>query len=402
MTPAARVQAAIEIVDLVIAAARDNGASADKIISEWFRIRRFAGSSDRRAVREWAYRAIRACGEMPNSGRAAMVLLARDDPALAALFDGGRHAPAPIAADEPVAQAGTAPAWLMTALAASGIAGDAAAALLGRAPLDLRVNRLKADRATIALPMAGETLATPDGLRLPAGTAVESWDAWRDGLVEVQDAGSQWVCAAVATRPGEVVIDLCAGAGGKTLALAADMAGPGAGPATENTRLIAADTDRGRLGRLSPRAARAGAVVETVLLNPGQEVAALTVVLGDGVRADAVLVDAPCSGTGTWRRNPETRWRLTPRALDRLIALQAHVLDVAAALARPGGRVIYVTCSLLDAEGSDQVAAFVQRHPDWRVETPRLGAGRAHGLGWRLDPARDGTDGFFIARLLAP
>ena len=374
-------------------ARRRTGSSAD-----WFAKRRFAGSSDRRAIRQLSYGAIRACGEVPSSGRAAMLLVARDDPALAALFDGGAHAPAPIAPGEAVAVAGIAPAWLMAALAASGIAGEAAAALLGRAPLDLRVNALKADRATIALPVAGERMATPHGLRLPAGTAVESWEAWRQGLVEVQDAGSQWVCAAVAARAGELVIDLCAGAGGKTLALAADMAGPVAG----GGRLIAADVDRGRLGRLSPRAQRAGAVVETVLLNPGQEVAALTAALGPGVRADAVLVDAPCSGTGTWRRNPETRWRLTPRDLARLTALQAHVLDIAAALVKPGGRVIYVTCSLLDAEGSDQAAAFLQRRPGWRAQTPRLRAGRAQGLGWRLDPASDGTDGFFIAHLLAP
>lgn len=157
MTPAARVQAAIEVLDLVIAAARSGGASADRIIADWFRTRRFAGSGDRRAVRELAYAAIRACGEIPASGRSAMLLLAQDDPALAALFDGSRHAPAPIQTDEPVALPGVAPAWLGEALLQSGIAGTDAAALLGRAPLDVRINRLRPGLPE--LPVAGEQTA---------------------------------------------------------------------------------------------------------------------------------------------------------------------------------------------------------------------------------------------------
>ncbi|MGH6788016.1 MAG: RsmB/NOP family class I SAM-dependent RNA methyltransferase [Novosphingobium sp.] len=392
MTPAARVQAAIEILDLVVAAARGGGAPADRIVFLWFRTRRFAGSGDRRAVRDLAYAAIRACGNTPASGRAAMLLLAQRDPALAALFDGSRHAPAPIAADEPVAKAGIAPRWLTAALRGSDIDGAEAAALLARAPLDLRVNTFQADRAEIALPLEGEVLPTPNGLRFPHGTQVEQWDAYRDGQIEVQDAGSQWTCAAVGAAPGETVVDLCAGAGGKTLALAAAMAGRG--------RLIASDTDRRRLSQLEPRAARAGAAaVETRLLNPGQEMAALADVAG---AADAVLVDAPCSGTGTWRRNPEARWRLTSAQLARYAAAQAHLLDLAAKLVRPGGRLVYVVCSLLDTEGADQAAAFLARHSAWRAALPALPAGRPRGAGLRLTPLHDGTDGFFIARFDSP
>jgi 16S rRNA (cytosine967-C5)-methyltransferase len=389
LTPAARVQAAIEVLDLVIEAARSNGPPADRILSDWFRPRRFAGSGDRRAVRELAYAAIRRCGEVPANGRAAMLLLAQDDPALAALFDGSRHAPAPIAEGEPVARAGVAPRWLEQALAASGIAGEEAAALLSRAPLDIRVNTLRAARDSIALPAAAEPTLAPQGLRLPSGTPVEQWDAYRDGLIEVQDTGSQLACAAVAAQPGETVIDLCAGAGGKTLALAAAMANRG--------RLIACDTDRARLSRLAPRADRAGAaIVETVLLDPGREAE----ILADWhQRADAVLVDAPCSGTGTWRRNPEARWRLGKAQLARYAALQARLLDVAAALVCPGGRLLYVTCSLLDAEGAQQVEGFLARHPGWSAVAPMLPAGRPRGLGLRLSPFRDGTDGFFVAHL---
>lgn len=388
MTPAARIQAAIEVLDLVIAAARTRGPSADRIISEWFRSRRFAGSGDRRAVRDLIYRAIRACGEVPASGRAAMLRVAGEDPALAALFDGSRHAPAPIAADEPVASGGIAPAWLEAALGQSGISGAAATALLGRAPLDIRINALRTTREDVVLPLAGEPLLAPQGLRLPHGTPVEQWDAYRDGLIEVQDAGSQLACLAVAARPGETVVDLCAGAGGKTLALAAAMAGRG--------RLIACDSDRARLARLAPRAERAGAaLIETRLLDTGRENAALSDLAG---KCDAVLVDAPCSGAGTWRRNPEARWRLTPAELERLAALQARLIDVAAALVRPGGRLVFVTCSLLDAEGADQARAFLARHPGWIADTPELGAGTPREGGLRLSPDHDGTDGFFIAR----
>lgn len=384
MTPQARLQAAIEILDAVIAAARGGGAPADRIISEWFRTRRFAGSKDRRAVRELVYAAIRVCGPVPESGRAALLRLVEGDVSLSALFDGSRHAPAPITPGEPVAAGGLAPDWLSEKLAASGVEG--AEALLARAPLDVRVNTLKADRATLELPLAGEPLAAPQGLRFPPETPVEQWDAYARGQIEVQDGGSQLVCEAMAAQPGETVIDLCAGAGGKTLALAAAMANRG--------RLVACDVDRARLSRLAPRAERAGAIIaETLLMNPGREVEALA-----GIAADAVLIDAPCSGTGTWRRNPEARWRLTPAELARVCAIQARLLDLATTLVKPGGRIVFVTCSLVDEEGAAQFSAFLARHPPWRADPISLPAGEARGGGLRLSPARDGTDGFFVGR----
>ena len=392
MTPQARVQAAIEILDSVIAAAQSGGASADRIVADWFRTRRFAGSKDRRAVRELVYGAIRACGPVPHSGRAAILRLAQSEPDLLILFDGSRHAPAPIAEAEEIAADGTAPVWLEQALANSGIAPEQAAQLLGRAPLDIRVNRLRADRDTITLPEAGAPLPAPQGLRLAAGTAVEQWEAYQLGLIEVQDGGSQIACLAVGARAGETVIDLCAGAGGKTLALAAAMENRG--------QLIACDTDRTRLSRLAPRAERAGAsLIQTRLLDPHVEQDALQDLIG---KADAVLVDAPCSGTGTWRRNPEARWRLSEREIARYAALQSRLLDLAVRLVRPGGRVIFVTCSLLDAEGADQAAAFLERYPHWSTDLPLLPAGSPRGVGWRLSPWADETDGFFIASFTSP
>ncbi len=390
MTPAARVQGAIELLDAIVASARSGGASADRIAADWFKQRRYAGSGDRRAIRELAWRAIRACGQPPETGRAGLVLLARNDPALAALFDGSPRGPAVIEPGEPTATPGLAPPWLRKALFASDVDDTELAASLGRAPLDIRVNRLKTGRDALnaELPQFGEPTTAPDALRFSAGTAVESWPQFAQGKFEVQDTGSQLACLALGARPGEAVIDLCAGAGGKTLALAAAMDNRGS--------LLACDTDRGRLQRLPPRAERAGAMVETRLLNPGKELAMLADWRG---RADAVLVDAPCSGTGTWRRNPETRWRLKSADLPRFTALQARLLDLAAELTVPGGRIGYVVCSLLDAEGADQAAAFLTRHEGWGAATVQAPAGRMRGTGMRLTPLHDGTDGFFFTVL---
>jgi 16S rRNA (cytosine967-C5)-methyltransferase len=184
------------------------------------------------------------------------------------------------------------------------------------------------------------------------------------------------------------VVDLCAGAGGKTLALAAAMANEG--------RLIACDVDRARLSRLAPRKARAGAeMIEELLLDAGHEDRVLGPLAGS---ADAVLVDAPCSGSGTWRRNPEARWRLTPDRLVRLTATQAHVLALAAPLVRSGGRLVYAVCSLLPDEGADRIAAFLADNAGWTAE--KLSLGRPSGAGVLLTPAREGTDGFFVASLI--
>ncbi|MFN3862824.1 MAG: RsmB/NOP family class I SAM-dependent RNA methyltransferase [Erythrobacter sp.] len=392
MTPAARVQAAIDLLDSVISAARTKGAPADRIIADYFRARRYAGSKDRRAVRDLVYQAIRLCGPVPVSGRAAMLALAAQDPAIAVLFDGSPHGPAPCAEDEPVAKTGLAPKWLAAALRASGLGGPEIAAMLGRAPLDIRVNALKADRATIALPQEGEPLVAAQGLRFAPGTPVETWEAYADGLIEVQDCGSQLIVEGLPVAPGETIIDLCAGGGGKTLALAARLGNAAS--------IIAADTDKRRLGNLAPRAARAGAAIDhIVLLDPGREMQALGAWAG---KADHVLVDAPCSGSGTWRRSPEARWRLDRAELARLTQLQDHVLELAAQLVRPGGTVSFVTCSLLDAEGADRIAVFLDRHPGWRAQALPLPLGRARGTGWRLDPFHDATDGFFVAGLRSP
>lgn len=389
MTPAARVQAAIDLLDAIIAAARREGAPADRLIAQWVRANRYAGSKDRRAVRELVYRAIRACGEIPASGRAAMLCIAQEDEELRASFDGSRYGPAPIAPDERAAKPGAVPQWLAERLQASGLSGGEIHALQDRAPLDVRVNSLKTQRDRLELPLEGEALAAPHGLRLASGTPVERWPQYANGEIEVQDHGSQLACEAAAASPGETVVDLCAGAGGKTLALAAAMENRG--------RLVACDIDRARLARLAPRAERAGArAIEARLLDPGKELAALADCRG---AADLVVVDAPCSGIGTLRRKPEAKWRINPDRLERFAQVQDRLLDIAAQLTRPGGRICFVTCSLLDEEGLDRAEAFLARHKGWHSLQSTMPLGRPRGAGMRLTPYHDGTDGFFIAMM---
>lgn len=387
MTPSARTQAAIELLDQIIDAARDSGAAADTLIARYFATRRYAGSKDRRAVRDLIYAAIRAVGERPASGRSAMLAVAAADPELAATFDGIGHGPAPIGKKEASAPIGIAPRWILDRLYASDLDEADCAALIDRAPLDVRINRAIDEPIEIegAEPIPG----LPDGLRLPTGTNVENLPAYNHGAIEVQDAGSQIVTLAARAQPGQRIVDLCAGAGGKTLALAAVMRGEGV--------VLATDTDRNRLARLAPRAERARAgIIESRLINPGRELEMLDDWTGS---ADCVLIDAPCSGTGTWRRNPEARWRLTPDRIERLVETQRKVLEVGAALVKPGGALVYIVCSLLDEEGAGQVAAFLAANPGWRAQAPDLPAGRTHGPGIRLTPAHDATDGFFVARL---
>jgi len=394
MNPAARTKAAIDLLDRIIAAARDQGAAADTLIARWFAERRYAGSKDRRAVRGLVYDAIRLCGERPESGRAAMLALVGERPELATTFDGSSYGPAAIVADEPVAVAGHVPDWLVGRLETSGIGVEEQAALLDRAPLDLRVNRLKVTRDQVAAELTcAETLAFfPDALRLPPDTRVDQLAAYAAGKFEVQDAGSQLVTLAADAEPGQQIVDLCAGGGGKTLALAALMANQG--------HILACDVDRPRLQRLPERAERAGVTIaETRLLNPNREAEQLGDQLG---RNDVLLVDAPCSGTGTWRRNPEARWRLTPERLAKLVATQRHILGLAAKLVKPGGVLVYIVCSVLDDEGADQAASFLETNPGWHAETPALGAGRRRGAGVRLTPLGDSTDGFFVAKMVRP
>ncbi|MEP0392033.1 MAG: RsmB/NOP family class I SAM-dependent RNA methyltransferase [Erythrobacter sp.] len=389
MTPSARVQAAIELLDQIIEGARNKGAPADRLISAYFKTRRYAGSKDRRTVRDLVYQAIRLCGEVPHDGRSAMLAMATQDANLVPLFDGSAHGPAKMGDGEMAAFIGVAPEWLEKKLTGSAITGQEAEALLGRASLDVRVNVLKASRESLELPEEGEALSAPNGLRFSSGTQVEQWPQYRDGQIEIQDHASQWVCEAIGAETGETIVDLCAGAGGKTLALAAKLGNAAS--------LVACDTDKRRLGNLAPRAARAGAQVDhTVLLNPGEEREALAVWAG---KADRVLVDAPCSGSGTWRRSPEGRWRLDRKELTRLTKLQDHVLDIGAELVKPGGTMTFVTCSVLDDEGPARVGAFLSRHEGWNAVPIEMPIGRKRGEGKRFTPFHDGTDGFFVANL---
>ena len=405
MNPSARVQAAIDLVDAILGAARGQGASADTLARNFFRDRRYMGSGDRRAVRELAYRAVRRFGEIPDNGRAAIAGLAREDAELAALFDGSGYGPAALRDDERVASGGVIPGWIESRLPGLFDAAEKEA-LLDRAALDLRFDPQRSDRAALSAqwPEIEFSDALPRAARLPNGTAVEDSALWQQGAIDVQDWGSQAIVAACDVPDAALVIDLCAGAGGKTLALSAML--PGA-------RIIASDTSRDRLAAMEPRRRRAGPdKIETLLLNSRREWESLEPFEG---QADVVLVDAPCSGSGTWRRNPETRWRLTPERLDRLVAEQARLIEIAMRLVRPGGVLVYAVCSLLPDEGARQVARGLNGQPGWHISLEHMNIGRLLGsdgelagamenaaqpAGLLLTPHHDGTDGFFFTRAM--
>lgn len=390
MTPAARVAAAIGVIDDWIGEVD----GLDHCLRDWGRASRYAGSGDRRAVADLVYDAIRrrrsAAWRMgleaeAASGRALMLgalALGGGDPG--AVFTGEGHAPAPLTVQEQERLAEVPPEapaavrldvedWQLPLF---GDVPEAAIAALGqRAPLDLRVNRLKAEPEAAAAALAEDGIATepgplsPDCLRVTGSQhRVRGARAYLDGLVEIQDAASQAVAAFAAARPGETVLDLCAGGGGKTLAMAAMMGGRG--------RLMAYDIAPTRLVPLSERAERAGARVE--MLGPDD-------LLGLVGVCDLVLVDAPCSGSGAWRRNPDARWRLTRARLDELCATQAALIDQAARLAAPRGRVVYATCSMFACENDERIDGFLAQAPNW-CATGRL----------RLTPL-DGGDGFYAA-----
>ncbi|WP_426693423.1 RsmB/NOP family class I SAM-dependent RNA methyltransferase [Sphingomonas sediminicola] len=390
MTPAARLQAAIEVLDEVIVSARDDGPPADTIVTRYFKTRRYAGSKDRRAVRELVFRAIRVVADRPESGRAVVLALTQQDPELLDLF-GEPRGPEPLVNGEASAETGYVPGWLQDELSPL-VAPEEWPALLDRAPLDIRVNIARAAREDLIAQFedAEPTPLSPWGVRLITETRLDDNPAFADGLIEVQDEGSQLIALACGPKPGERILDLCAGAGGKALALAA---------AEPSAVIVATDTNRARLSNLVRRADRAKARIEARLLNPNEELSQLPDWVGQG---DVVLVDAPCSGSGTWRRNPEGRWRLTPARFDRVVALQSRLLDIAAELVKPGGRIVYAVCSLLSREGAGQIQDFLSRRSSWIVEETPIAAGRWDDVGKLLTPGHDGTDGFFVARLVSP
>ena len=387
MTPAARLQAAIEVLDDVIASARDNGPPADTLATRYFKTRRYAGSKDRRAVRDLVFRAIRRSAELPANGRAAVIGLADDEPELRSLF-GEMRGPVRLEEGEPGTAATLVPEWLRGELSPL-VSKEEWRALLDRAPLDLRTNVARTSRDELLghFTDGRPTRLSPWGIRLPTETRVDDHPAILDGLAEVQDEGSQLIALACEAKDGQRILDLCAGAGGKSLALSA---------AAPNAEILATDTNRARLSNLVPRAQRAGASIEARLLDMPREREGLADWAGT---ADTVLVDAPCSGSGTWRRNPEGRWRLTPERLDRLLAAQARLLDIAVEIVRPGGTLVYAVCSLLSREGAGQIDALLSRCSSFSATALVFDAGRPDGAGRLLTPAHDGTDGFFVARL---
>ena len=292
------------------------------------------------------------------------------------------------------------PDWLWDRLAARHGEEEAmriAQGLLNPAPLDLRVNLARAGRDEVLgrLQASGvegsPTPWSPAGVRLAGKPAIQRHALFREGLIEVQDEGSQLLAYLLAPRRGEMVADYCAGAGGKSLALAMLMRGTG--------RIYAMDVSARRLAELGPRAARAGVTnVHTVVLS-GESDARAKRLAG---KLDRVLVDAPCSGFGTLRRNPDLKWRHDERAIGELAAKQRVILESASRLVKPGGRLVYATCSFLHEENEDVVAAFASGHPEFAeldcgklLEAQRISLDAGHQL--RLWPHRHGCDGFFAA-----
>lgn len=392
MTPGARLSAAIELLDAVLA-----GEPAERALTRWARASRFAGSKDRAAVRDLVFDGLRRRRSLGwlgggETGRGIGLALAATA-GMTIPLTGQGHDPAPPTeaeraalardpAEAPEAIRLDFPDFLAPALRAA-LGADLAPVLMAmrdRAPVDLRVNTLKStvedaidslarDGVRVAPhPLADHALRVLENPRMVAASR-----AYTQGLVELQDVSSQYVAEAAGAKPGMTVLDYCAGGGGKTLALAAATQGRG--------RLMAWDVNPRRMNDLPERARRAGARIR--LLGEAERAAL-------GPVCDLVLVDAPCSGTGAWRRKPEGKWRLTPETLADYPPLQDAILDAALAHVKPGGALVYATCSLLRIENEDRVAAFAARHPGWRGEGAR-----------RLSPL-DGGDGFFMARFRAP
>ncbi len=427
MTPGARVSAAIEV--LADIAARKRPAS--EALKDWGLAHRFAGSGDRAAIGNLVFDVLRHRGSnayaMGDDNPRALVLrtlvvdwgMTPDQ--VAALADGGRFAPSPLteaerggieralAEDAPSYVRGDYPEWIEPhfARAFGAAAAEEGAALATRAPVDLRANSLKTTREKVLAALrrfdAAPARFAPNGVRIAAGTGpsrsphVEAEPGHGKGWYEVQDEGSQIATLLSGAKPKEQVLDLCAGAGGKTLGLAAIMENKG--------QVYAYDADRMRLRPIFERLKRAGA--HNVQVLPPGDPAALAELAG---KMDRVVVDAPCTGSGVWRRRPDAKWRLSPQMLETRLAEQVAVLDEAAPLVKPGGHLAYITCSVLPPENRDQVDAFLSRHPDFAVvpwrqawaealpgEPPPSADGSEDTL--LMTPRTFGTDGFFVALL---
>ena len=429
MTPAARLSAAVELIDAI----DTQRVPAAKALKEWGTAHRYAGSGDRAAIAGLVWDVLRRRAssawimdeDTPRARVLGMLRVERGlgTDAIAGLCDGGRFAPQPLTdaergaltsrslADAPAHIAGDYPEWLDVYLAQ--VFGDdraaEAAVLATRAPLDLRVNTLKAKREKVLASTAHlgtrPTPWSPNGLRIELGAdarnpGIHSEEDFIKGVIEVQDEGSQLAALLSGAKPGEQVIDLCAGAGGKTLALAAMMQGKG--------RLIATDHDKRQLAPIYDRLSRAGVHNCDIRTPKGPDDTLSDI----HASADLVLIDAPCTGTGTWRRNPDAKWRMRPGALEVRVNDQIAVLDRAAPLVKPGGRIAYVTCSVLPQENCEQIDAFIGRHPQYAVTPPSqvasalwdkaddfIAAAYHSAQGLLMTPRRTGTDGFFVSVL---
>jgi 16S rRNA (cytosine967-C5)-methyltransferase len=428
MTPEARLAAVVDLMDEI----ERQDRPADLVAGRFLKTRRFIGAKDRRAISDRVWGILRrrarldwtlqACHVSPSPRwrlLADLVVTDRQAPdAIGPLCRGGDRGLAPLSPEDwaflhrlagralfhhemPAWVRGEYPAWLEPRLAAR--FGERLnvemGALRDEAPVDLRVNTLKTDRPGALAALAAQGLharptdLSPIGLRLPARVALTAQAAFRDGLVEVQDEGSQLVSLLVDAQPGRAVVDFCAGAGGKTLALAAAMQNKG--------RLVACDVDPRRAERAGSRLRRAG--VHNVTPRPLDDENDKWVKRHAG-SFDRVLVDAPCSGSGTWRRNPDAKWRLKAEDVEQMSGLQGRILASAARLVRPGGRLVYVTCSLLAEENDAQAAAFLAAHAEFALlpvqdlwATLIGGACPTAGPTLHLTPAQHGTDGFFAA-----
>ncbi|MDF1793741.1 MAG: RsmB/NOP family class I SAM-dependent RNA methyltransferase [Thalassobaculaceae bacterium] len=433
MKPAGRLEAAIEILEAIDATNRP----ADRVLDRYIRDRRYIGGGDRSSIasRVWGvYRRrarldwwIKKAGKgIGRTGRgrvlADLVLHDHQDVAgIAEMFDGARHSPAILAKAEsealrrivggdlnspemPDAVRAECPNWLWPHMEARfGTDVDTAVSALGQeAPFDLRVNPLAGmTREAVIASLAEEeipavpTALSPFGLHLDRRRPVDRMAVFKSGAVDVQDEGSQLAALLVGATPGMLAVDYCAGAGGKALALAAGMQNKG--------RLVLFDVSKGRLDRAAVRLRRAGVhnAERKVLAEGDKSVKRLA------GKADRVLVDAPCSGTGTWRRNPDAKWRYDGEDLESLTKTQREILERAASLVKPGGRVIYVTCSVLRAENEDVVEGFLAESDRFSV-LPMAGVWAeiigdtpcpTTGPYLTLSPHREGTDGFFVAVL---